>query len=120
MNTLMLLLSLLQAPDTAHVQPSFTVGAYVVRPTGQLRVAVDNHGQRRLSIRLVNPSHQVLYEDLTRRSEPYRRLLNLSELPEGDYVLQISDGQQTVTHSVRVGAPVPVQPVRYISLRADQ
>ena len=124
MNTLLLplLLSMVQAPDSAYVQPSFNVGTYVIRSTGQLRLAVDNIWQRRLSVRLVNAANEALYEDMipARSSKPYRTLLNLSQLPQATYQLQISDGERTVVRDVTVGALVPVQPVRYISLRAIQ
>lgn len=126
MNTLLLslLLSLPQTPDTAYVQPSFTVSAYVVQSTGQVRLAIDNHWQRRLYIRLVNTANEVLYEDWVRPKahKPYRTLLNLDQLPQATYRLQISDGRQTVSRDVMVGAPVaePVQPVRYVTLRTVQ
>ena len=116
MNTLVIpiLLGLLPTPDTAYVQPSFVTGLYVVQSTGHLRLAVDNHWQRRLSVRLINATHEVVYEDvIARRNQSYRRLFNLDQLPKGMYQLQISDGHQTTTHTVVVGAPIP-PPTRWV------
>ncbi|MFD2571460.1 hypothetical protein ACFSUS_12495 [Spirosoma soli] len=125
MNTLFLpiLLGLLQTADTVYVRPSFAVSMYVVQPTGSVRVAVDNYWSRRLLIQLVDAKQQVVYEEAIRpKDQPYRRLFNLDQLTEGTYHLQISDGRQTVTRNVAVGAPLPppVQPLRLIRVAANE
>lgn len=122
MNTLLfsLLFSLASKPDTiTSVQPSFAVSAYVIESTGQLRIAVDNLRKCQVYVRLVNRTNEILHEDviLPRQDDLYRRLFNLNQLPQGTYFLKVSDGRRTVVHDVTVGALVPVQPVRQVSLR---
>lgn len=111
---------MLQVHTNDTPSASFEVGVYPIQHSSKLAVAVAKYHQKRLSLRLVNPKNEVLYQEtLGKNQSKYSRKLDLSTLPDGLYQLQITDGQDTVVREVNLSTskPEPVQSERFVSLR---
>ena len=114
-----LLAGLLHLP-TSDPKPSFEVGVYPKQHTAKLNVMVENHEQKRLNLRLISPKNEVVYQETVgRKTAKYSRKLDLGQLPDGVYQLQVSDGQETVVREVNVSTKKvePIMPEKLVSVR---
>jgi hypothetical protein len=113
-------LSNLVHADPQTTTESFAVGVYPKAHVSKLSVMVDNARHQRLSLRLINPRNEVLYQETVgRKLAKYGRNLDLTNLPDGVYQIQVSDGHDTVVRefSLSTQTPEPVLPAKQISLR---
>lgn len=95
------------------------MSVYLTTQVANLRVAVENPQQQRISVRVIQDRNTVLFQDNIARNETvYRRLYNLESLPAGSYRLEATDGQRTVSRElvIQVAEPVPAASTRLVSL----
>ncbi|MCY7352869.1 MAG: hypothetical protein LH606_19790 [Cytophagaceae bacterium] len=114
-----LLAGLLHLP-TSDSQPPFEVGVYPKHHTAKLNVMVENHEQKRLNLRLINPKNEIMYQEtVSRKTAKYWRKLDLGQLPDGIYQLQVSNGQETVVREINVTThqAEPIVPEKLVSVR---
>ncbi|GAB3943323.1 hypothetical protein GCM10028805_09390 [Spirosoma harenae] len=96
---------------------SFKTGIYTTT-SGKLNVALDKEKGGTVDIVLKSPSGKILFsEHLTKKEENYRTQLNLSELTDGVYKLEVTNGVETTTQTVTLSTQQPSSPNRVISVQ---
>lgn len=79
----------------------FRVGMYRIKDTVTMNLLVEKQKGERLSIRLLNQKGDVLMEDiLAKQANKIGRKLNFSEIADGVYTLEVSDGSEKVVKSI--------------------
>ncbi|MBN8827070.1 MAG: hypothetical protein J0I82_33940 [Spirosoma sp.] len=85
--------------------------------SGKISIALDKQKGSTADIKLTNHAGQVLYSyHLGKNENTYRSRLSVSELPDGEYQVAITNGREVTTHTVTVSTPQPTTPNRVISL----
>lgn len=126
MNTFALALALTAVSATATLAnpitrptttASFKTGIYSTQ-TGALRIALDKQKGGLVDISLKSVHGRVLYSQrLTKNEQTYRKLLNLSDLEDGVYQLEITNGVETTTQTITIATQQPNTPSRVISIK---
>ncbi len=99
-----------QVPPTHLAR--FEVGAYLTAADAKLRVNVNKQLGSRVFIQVIDPKGNVYFDRTMTPIETVLRLsLNLSELPEGAYVLKVTNGLDVVVRAIQITKPEPV-PIR--------
>ena len=98
-----------------------TVAAYKTgiysTPNGQLNIALDKEPGGFVDVRLKGTNGQVLYtQHLGKNERVYRIRLNLSELADGVYQVEVTNGVETTTQNVTISTQQPTTPIRSISI----
>ncbi|GAB2557981.1 T9SS type A sorting domain-containing protein [Spirosoma aerophilum] len=85
--------------------------------TGKLNVALDKSAGGRVDIRLKDTTGKVLFAQYLGKKEQVCRLqLNLSDLEDGVYTLEITNGVETTTQSVTIATKQPTLSNRVVAL----
>ncbi|GAB4017321.1 T9SS type A sorting domain-containing protein [Spirosoma koreense] len=86
--------------------------------TGKLQIALDKEKGGPVDIVLKDAGGKVLYsKHLGKNDQTYRTRLNLSELEDGVYHIEISNGVETTTQNITLATHQPVAPSRLVSLK---
>ena len=81
--------------------PSFTATVYPVPNTSTIRLVVNKELGKRFYFSLRDKQHNVIYfDEMTKRSTQRRFDLNLSELVNGTYYIDLSDGKAPLVTKV--------------------
>jgi len=73
--------------------PSFSASIYPVPGTSKVRVAVSKAYGKKFSLYVRDENqHLIYFEQLTKRTTQHRFDLNLNELSNGKYYINLSDG----------------------------
>jgi outer membrane lipoprotein-sorting protein len=84
---------------------------------GKLRISLDKETGGPVDIRLKNEDGAVVYNHhLDKKDTQYRSRLNLSELPDGTYQVEITNGTETSTQSITISTKKPTTPTRLVAL----
>jgi hypothetical protein len=95
------------------ILPLFFALTLIAAPTPlQVTIRQTNAGEMKFRITIVNPNdhpvsisihhgHDLLFEDLTGKPT-YDNVFNLSDLEDGDYIIQISSGKEKITRTIRI------------------
>ena len=95
---------------------TYKTGIYSTK-TGQLAIALDKAKGGAVDIRLKNADGKVLYsQHLGKHEQTYRTRLNLTELEDGIYQLEVTNGVETTTQNVTISTQQPTTPGRVISI----
>ncbi|MBD2755010.1 hypothetical protein [Spirosoma validum] len=95
---------------------SFKTGIYST-VTGTLRVSVDKETGGKVDVRLKNADGKTLYtQHLSKNDRNCRLLLNLNDLEDGVYQLEITNGVETTTQNVTLLTKLPSTPNRIVSI----
>lgn len=95
---------------------TFQSGLYTTSE-GKLNIALTKQKGGAVDVRLVNRRGHVLFDELIgKRQTSVRMRLDLSELPDGDYELIISNGQQVNVHTLKLNAQPATAPTRLVAL----
>lgn len=87
----------------------FEVGAYLTAADAKLRVNVNKQLGGRVFIQVIDPKGNVYFDRTMTPIETLIRLsLSLSELPEGAYMLKVSNGLDVVVRAIQIASPKPV------------
>ncbi|SFD16776.1 hypothetical protein [Spirosoma endophyticum] len=83
--------------------------------SGKLSIALDKEIGGVVDVQLKNKDGKILYaQHLSKKERQYRRLLNVSELPDGDYQVEITNSVETTTHKMTLSTQQPVMPSRLV------
>lgn len=98
-----------------------TVATYKasIYPTiqGKLQIALNKETGGAVVVQLKDKEGTVLFSQYVGKSETTSRLrLNLSELPDGAYQVEITNGVDTITHNVKLSTQQPNVPARLITM----
>ncbi|MVM38606.1 T9SS type A sorting domain-containing protein [Spirosoma sp. HMF3257] len=95
---------------------SYKTGIYST-PYGQLNIALDKETGGAVDVRLKAASGKVLYtQHLGKNERNFRVRLNLNELADGIYQVEVSNGLETTTQNVTISTQQPQSPGRVISI----
>ncbi|GAB2594106.1 T9SS type A sorting domain-containing protein [Spirosoma areae] len=95
---------------------TFKTGIYST-VSGKLAIALDKTTGGTVDIRLKDASGKVLYsQHLGKKDQMTRVRLNLSDLEDGVYSLEITNGVDTTTHNVTIATNQPATPNRIVAL----
>ncbi|WP_338869639.1 T9SS type A sorting domain-containing protein [Spirosoma sp. SC4-14] len=95
---------------------SYKAGIYTTAD-GKLNIALDKQSGGAVDIRLKDTTGEVLYtHHIGKNDTKYRTRLNLSELPDGTYQVEITNGAETSSHMVNLSTQKPTTPSRVIAL----
>ncbi len=79
---------------------TFKTGIYPT-VTGKLQIALDKQAGGPVDIHLKNSAGELLYsQHLGKKEAAFRTRLNVDELPDGDYVLTVSNGVETTRQTL--------------------
>ncbi|MVM40624.1 T9SS type A sorting domain-containing protein [Spirosoma sp. HMF3257] len=109
------------AASFAELNPGTTAASYksavYTTITGQLSIALDKQTGGAVDVSLKDAEGKVVYSrHLGKNESKYRTRLNLSELSDGVYQVEITNGVETTTHKVTIATHQPVTPSRVIAL----
>ncbi|AKD57030.1 T9SS type A sorting domain-containing protein [Spirosoma radiotolerans] len=95
---------------------SYKTGMYTTAE-GKLQIAVDKEATGVVDIQLVNAAGKVLFTQRVAKKETIARLrLTLSDLPDGAYQVQMSNGVEVTTYSVTLSTNQPSAPSRLVAI----
>ncbi len=102
------------AVSVSHAKPgrpvaaSFKTGIYSSM-TGKVHVALDKETGGPVEIRLTGAKGEVLYsQHLGKKETTFRACLNLDALPDGAYVLNITNGTETTRQTITLKTKQPL------------
>lgn len=85
--------------------------------SGKLNIALDKDQGGSIIISLKSADGSVLFSKyLSKNDQSYRTRLNLSELEDGTYLVEVTNGVDTTTQRVRIETQQPTAPNRLISI----
>ena len=95
---------------------SYKTGIYTT-VSGKLTIALDKETGGSVDVRLKGTDGKVLYAQHLGKNETTCRVrLNLSELEDGVYQLEITNGVETTTQNVTISTNQPATPSRLIAI----
>ena len=95
---------------------SYKSGVYT-NHAGKMNVAIDKQTGGAVDVRLTNTHGDILYSyHLGKNAKTFRTCLNLSELEDGVYQLEITNGAETTTQTVTVSTQEPSTPNRVVTI----
>jgi hypothetical protein len=96
---------------------SYKTGIYT-SVDGKLNIGLDKQTGGAVEIRLKSADGSVLYTQHVGKNESkYRTRLNLSELPDGVYKVEITNGAETTTHNVTLSTQRPETASRQVAIK---
>ncbi len=99
------------------VVATYKTGIYMTQ-SGKLSIALDKEKGGTVSISLKGADGQLLYiQHLGKNDQTYRTRLNLNQLEDGVYQVEITNGVETTTQSVTISTQQPATPNRLVSIR---
>ena len=96
---------------------SYQTGIYT-SIDGKLNIGLDKQTGGTVDIRLKSADGKVLYTQHVGKNESkYRTRLNLDELPDGVYKVEITNGVETTTHNVTLSTQRPEVSSRQVAIK---
>lgn len=88
----------LSDPSTVQpLNPSFQVAMYRVINSLNMNLRIEKMGEDKLTIKILDERGKVLYEELMgKKRYTYARVLNFSELGDGEYSIVVSNGKEEI------------------------
>lgn len=104
-------------PSNRATTVSYEESVYSTRD-GKLAIALNKEVGGTVKIQLKNTEGYVLYSHQVAKNESQSRLrLDLSELPDGVYQVEITNGSDAKTHTVTLTTPQPQLSSRVVSMK---
>ncbi|GAB4035883.1 T9SS type A sorting domain-containing protein [Spirosoma gilvum] len=105
-------------PGTNSAKTASYQSAVYTTNSGKISIALDKQKGSTADIKLKNDNGDVLYSyHLGKNENTYRSRLSVSELPDGVYQVEISNGAEVTKHTVTVSTQQPTTINRVISLK---
>ncbi|MVM35922.1 T9SS type A sorting domain-containing protein [Spirosoma sp. HMF4905] len=109
------------AATFAEINPGTTAASYqsaiYTTNSGKLSIALDKQKGGAVDVSLKDAEGKVVFtRHLGKNESKYRTRLNLSELADGVYQVEITNGVETTSHKVTIATQQPVTPSRVIAL----
>ena len=105
--------------EPASTKKPFAVGMYQTINTMKMNVLIEKTTNKNLYISLKNEKGDVLHKErVGKTNEKYHGKFDLSELEDGKYSFEITDGESKIVKTVNIGTktPEPSSQDRFISL----
>ncbi len=84
---------------------------------GRLVLSLEKQAGNVVSVRLVNTKGATLFtQNVAKRQTSAQLRLDVSQLPDGDYSVEVSNGEKVTTHQVTIATPAVATPTRQIAL----
>ncbi|MDB5239861.1 MAG: hypothetical protein JWP57_486 [Spirosoma sp.] len=94
----------------------FKTGIYSTAE-GKLQIALEKETGGAVDVKLKNKDGKVLFSQHLGKKEKAARLrLNLSELPDGEYQVEVTNGVDVTTHNVQLSTKQPSAPSRLVAI----
>jgi hypothetical protein len=105
------------SPKTDQAPP-FRSSCYVDR-ANRIRLAIDKNDVESISVVLRRDGEKLAIETkfVPKKISKSVYLFDVNELPDGVYTLELSNGQQVITHRVAINTTEPIKVNRQIALR---
>ncbi|GAB3498126.1 hypothetical protein GCM10027341_19230 [Spirosoma knui] len=98
----------------------YQMSAYLSTNNTKLNVNVDKQLGGQVYIHLNDRSGNVLFERILNPVETKIRLaLDLTDLSDGDYLLTVSNGLDTIVREIKIATPKPVDKSRLITVESS-
>jgi hypothetical protein len=104
---------------TGSIKKPFAVGMYQTANTLQMNVLIEKTTSKDLYVSLKDEAGNVLHKErVGKKGTVYHGKFDLSELQDGKYSFEITDGDTKVVKNVNIGTtkPEPVTNERFISM----
>lgn len=96
---------------------AYKTGIYTT-PYGQLNIALDKEKGGAVDVRLKGTDGKVLYSEHVGKNERnYRVRLNMTELADGVYQVEVTNGVETTIQNVTISTSQPITASRTISIK---
>ena len=97
---------------------TYKTGIYT-SANGKLNIALDKQVGGPVNVQLKTVDGTVLYSQYVGKNErTYRKRLDLNELTDGTYVVEITNGVETTRQTISLSTTNPTTPVRIIQTEA--
>jgi hypothetical protein len=93
--------NLSEDPAPADTNPLKAV-VFQVGNTMKFKAFVENPSEKELQVRILDENKKVIYEDRVTKTTTYIRKFDLSNLHDGVYTVEISNGEQSYTQHVEL------------------
>jgi|GEM_PF-1695242 flagellar hook assembly protein FlgD len=81
----------------------FEVGMYRIQNSLSMKVLLEKEAGEKVFVRLLNQKGQVLYEEtLNKKMSKYSRNFDFSQVNDGKYTLEVTDGKHSVRKEIRL------------------
>lgn len=95
---------------------TYKTGIYTTRE-GKLSIALDKEKGVSVYIRLKSSTGKVYFiEHMNKNEKTFRVRLDVSELPDGDYQVEITNGVEQTVHLVTLSTQAPSFPNRLVAI----
>ncbi|WP_420150950.1 T9SS type A sorting domain-containing protein [Spirosoma sp.] len=85
---------------------------------GRLSIALDKQTGGAVDIKMTNDAGKVMYsERLGKNESKYRIKLDMSQLPDGVYQVEITNGAETTIRTVTLSTEQPSNPGRLVAIK---
>lgn len=82
---------------------TFEVGMYRVKNSLSMRLLMEKNLGERVSVRLLNDNGQTLYEEVVgKHTNKYARNFDFSQIQDGSYILEITNGEERVEKDINL------------------
>ena len=96
-----------EAKPGRQLVATYKTGIYSTA-TGKLQIALDKQAGGPVDIQLKSSDGKLLYsQHLGKKETAFRTRLNVDELPDGDYVLEITNGVETTRQTITLKTKQP-------------
>ncbi|GAB3994404.1 hypothetical protein GCM10028807_32130 [Spirosoma daeguense] len=103
-------------PNRPSTAVTYEAGIYTSKDS-KLNIALNKEVGGTVSINFKNNNGKVLFsEQLGKNQTTYRTRLNLDELPDGVYQVEITNGVDTKMHTVTIKTEKPENPGRVVAM----
>lgn len=93
-------------PATGKAEATFTVNTFRAAKSTNLRVFIQKDNQAAVRVTLKNEAGEVFYETTLGKNQPGKALsLDLSQLPDGHYVVEVSNRDKKEVKSFTLATP---------------
>ncbi len=103
-------------PERPATAASFKSGVYTTTQ-GKLSIALDKQTGGTVDVRLKNSEGAIVYSKrLSKNESTCRMRLDMSELPDGAYQLEITNGVEMTKQNVTLSTKKPTMPSRLVAV----
>ncbi len=82
---------------------SFQVGMYRVKDSLSMKLLLEKQAGEKVIVRLLNQNGEKLHEDfLSKKMKKYARTFNFSQIKDGRYTLEITNGEERILKEIRL------------------
>ncbi|MFC5409258.1 T9SS type A sorting domain-containing protein [Larkinella bovis] len=84
---------------------------------GKLQIAVNKEVGGWVTVRLTNATGKTFFvQEITKKRSTARMRLDVSNLPDGVYQVEVSNGQETTTQTLTLNTQQPSTPARFMAI----